>query len=815
MLRKVADSKVWIDRPRRDSPASSSSATNTNAGPMHVRHIHHGVARQYASASPSVPLRSSTPGQETARRSCDLTDLDVRMGDIVLPEPKPTGERCIMARRKLDQAERIAEHRSVRRRTPTSPKRLPRQPPSSPIALKVIRAHIHFGLVDFILSGVEFAFYPQPQRCIPISKMDAATVEETNRIRVSLGMKPLPVPGADPSKPVVPQPADDGEAPSTLESRQAQSYDNYQRVRDAEDTKRKRDEKSAAIRKAREQAQRLAVLDGKGLGDEDGGDMNAKDWLIGQKKRQKNIAKARKMEEELAAAEAAAAAAVQYTSKDLAGIKVAHDTADFLDGDGQILTLKDTTIEENEEDGDELENLNMREAEKLSERLDLKKGPGYNPNDDDEDGERGILAQYDEEINGKKIKKFTLDADGAIAELADILEKPVEKAKNLHNVSLDDIVDGPVSSDYLDPSQIKVKKPKKKKNKGTRQKPVDADDIFPLDTAPVDSNAMDVDSKNSASSKKRKIEDNTFVDDEDLQASLAIQRKNALKKRKKTRPADIAKQLREQGEEEEQADAQEGGLVLGEVSEFVAGLNKPDEDEERKPRKPRTASKSVEPDEDHPMDDEYQGDDDGHGNPQTSAMNDEETGVEEEKTVGEGMGAALALLRERGLVEDSKGGFHENLQVREDFLLKKRRLEEELDDQARNQRERDRANGKLDRMSVRDREDWARQQNNWRDQQQSRRMAELFQNGYKPNVELKYTDEHGRSLDQKEAFKHLSHQFHGKGSGKGKTEKRLKKVEDEKRREAQSMFDASQSAGMSLAAQQQLKKRREAGVRLA
>ena len=81
-------------------------------------------------------------------------------------------------------------------------------------------------------------------------------------------------------------------------------------------------------------------------------------------------------------------------------------------------------------------------------------------------------------------------------------------------------------------------------------------------------------------------------------------------------------------------------------------------------------------------------------------------------------------------------------------------------------------------------------------------------------MELKYTDEYGRRLDQKEAFKQLSHHFHGKGSGKGKTEKRLKKIEDEKRREAQSLFDAGQNAGMSAAAAQQVKKRREAGVRL-
>ncbi|KAJ3529830.1 hypothetical protein NM208_g9586 [Fusarium decemcellulare] len=648
--------------------------------------------------------------------------------------------------------------------------------------------------------------------------MDAATIEETNRIRISLGMKPLPVPGADNSKQTESKDVDsDGEAPSTLESRQAQAYDNYKKAMDAEESKRKREEKAAAVRKAREQAQRFAVLEGKGYGEaDDGGDLSAKDWLTGQKKRQKKIAKARKLEEELAAAEAAAAAAIQYTSKDLAGIKVAHDTADFLDGDDQILTLKDTTIEENEADGDELENLNMREAEKLSERLDLKKKkPGYNPHDEEEEGERSILAQYDDEIGGKKGKKFTLDVDGAIAELSDILDKPVEKAKKIQSVNLDDIVgDTPVSSDYLDPSQIKVKKPKKKKNKGTRQKPVDEDDIFPAETASAD-NAMDIDSKDVPTSKKRKTGDDTFVDDEDLQASLAIQRKNALKKRKKTRPEDIAKLLREEEDTQEPAEQQEGGLVLGEVSEFVAGLSKPGEDEERKPRKRKTVSKSPEPDEDHPMgDDSHEHEEE---RPPTSALEElDENGVEEEKAVGEGMGAALALLRERGLVEDTRGDSeYSSLRDREEFLARKRRLEEELDEQARHQRERDRTSGKLDRMSVRDREEWARQQNTWRDQQQSRRMAELFSAGYKPNIELKYTDDHGRSLDQKEAFKHLSHQFHGKGSGKGKTEKRLKKIEDEKRREAQSMFDASQSAGMSLAAQQQLKKRREAGVRLA
>ncbi|KAK5997047.1 U4/U6.U5 tri-snRNP-associated protein snu66 [Cladobotryum mycophilum] len=651
--------------------------------------------------------------------------------------------------------------------------------------------------------------------------MDAATIEETNRIRISLGMKPLPVPGADNSKDEKPAAAgsdSEDEAPSTLESRQARAYDNYKKVQDDEDAKKRRDEKAAAVRKAREKAQRFAVMEGKGLGDADEADaQDAKSWLVGQKKRQKKIDKARKLEEELVAAEAAAAAAIQYTSKDLAGIKVAHDTTSFLDGDEQILTLKDTTIEENEEEGDELENLNVRDQEKLTERLDFKKKTkGYNPNDY-EDG--GLLAQYDEEINGKKAKKFTLDDEGAIAELGDILDQPTRKGNKLQAISLDDIIDDATpSSDYLAASEIKVKKSKKKKSKNTRQKQHDEDDIFPLEPAQEDSVVMDVDSKDATIAKKRKVDAEAFVDDDDLQASLAIQRKNALKKRKKMRPEDIAKQLKEEDDEPNQLgdDAQSGGLVIGAISEFVAGLSKHDDDEDdQKPKRNKQPTHSPEVDEDHHMGDGDEEILETEYHEATPGLDAEDEEANEEKEVGQGMGATLALLRERGLVENADGaGKFESFRDKEEFLRRKRVLEEELDEQTRLQRERDRASGRLDRMSVREREEWARQQNTWRDHQQSKKMAELYQGGYKPKVELKYVDDHGRLLDQKEAFKHLSHQFHGKGSGKGKTEKRLKKIEDEKRRESQSMFDASQNAGMNLATAQQLKKRKEAGVRL-
>lgn len=49
---------------------------------------------------------------------------------------------------------------------------------------------------------------------------------------------------------------------------------------------------------------------------------------------------------------------------------------------------------------------------------------------------------------------------------------------------------------------------------------------------------------------------------------------------------------------------------------------------------------------------------------------------------------------------------------------------------------------------------------------------------YKPNVKLDYIDEKGHSMNEKEAFRYLSHKFHGKGSGKKKTEKQQNKYKE-------------------------------------
>ncbi len=680
---------------------------------------------------------------------------------------------------------------------------------------------------------------------------DSLNIEETNKIRATLGLKPLPVPGAGPTfKPSKDDTSSDEEEPgSTLESRTAESYDNWKKVQAEADAKAKREAKNEAIKKARDAARKFAKLEGKGLGEADPEtELDTRTWLIQQKKRQRKLEKekARKLEQELAEREKVA----EHTAADLAGVKIGHELEDFEGEEEQVLTLKDTTIDENEEEGDELENLDLKEKEKLSDRLELKKKkPVYNPNDIDETGQNSILGQYDEEIDGKKRKRITLDGRGATAEEKEAMRNGMAEKLKARPISLDVVKEVP-TSDYLDISEIKIKKPKKKKLKSTRQKAVDEDDIFPvIETSNHDQengNGMEVDAgvANGTSSvtKKRTLDDTSFVDDDDLQASLALQRRTTLKKRKKLRPEDIARQLREEASAtpnttETNGDGLENedvGLVIDETSEFVANLQRPapaDRQRHRSTAKPANeptgaahASPKADEGGDVDMDRSYNDLSDEEDvksrikresstpAPQTLTS----TGLDEEATLNRGTAATLAMLRQRGLIKTSDAtdlnAIHRS---RQQFLADKHRHETSAEQKARLQRERDRTSGKLDRMSAREREEHARWENKARDQAESRQMADIFNREYKPDVQLKYVDDHGRLMNQKEAFKHLSHQFHGKGSGKQKTEKYLKKIEDEKKRESMSTLDSSLSTGMSNAMGGVARKNRQAGVRLA
>lgn len=86
-------------------------------------------------------------------------------------------------------------------------------------------------------------------------------------------------------------------------------------------------------------------------------------------------------------------ATVEYGAEDLAGIKVAHEASAFdgIEGE-QILTFKDAAIDELEEEDAELENTELRETEKLNERVDLKKRKVYDALAQDERRTKSAVA---------------------------------------------------------------------------------------------------------------------------------------------------------------------------------------------------------------------------------------------------------------------------------------------------------------------------------------------------------------------------------------------------------------------------------------
>lgn len=667
------------------------------------------------------------------------------------------------------------------------------------------------------------------------------SIDEANKIRLSMGLPALPggsastAPEGPAFKSANADDDSDEEPASTIDTRQAAAHDNWLKLNTEQEAKKKRDERAAAIKKERERAARSAKLQGKGLADEDNDDDDMA-WLKGSKKRQKKIFKAEQMQRELEERERQAREALQYTENDLAGVKVGHEVDQFDDGEDQILVLKDTAVDA--EDDDELEAVVLKEKERLQERMDFKKRKrAYDPND--EDGQKSILAQYDEEIEGKKGNTFTLDGKGRTVEAAQAVAARAAQPKRAA-ISLDLLKDDAPANDYLAPSDIKMKKPKKKKTKKSKRERIEDDEDMMLPQVEEPAMQMELDDNEASTpkpKKKKNVFDESFIDDDDLQANLAAQRQKALKKRKKMRPDDLARQLREEASAPQTPEIVEStedggveGLVIDETTEFVQNLGANTSDGEEEARRRRKTShvyegikteQPIDEDGDIDMSQSYAEAAEAEdakplSESRAKSVDDFDTGLEAEKTVDGGLGATLALLRQRGLVAAENDASSKNALYRErqKFLADKQRAEADGERQRKLARERERNSARWNTMTPREREEWARKQNTNADVSESRRLAEIFNKEYKPNVELNYVDEHGRQMNQKEAFKQLSHQFHGKGSGNTKTKKHLDKVAQEKKKMAESSLEVTRAGGVGSAHDQQAKKLKTAGVRL-
>ncbi|KAF9165099.1 hypothetical protein DFQ26_000598 [Actinomortierella ambigua] len=674
----------------------------------------------------------------------------------------------------------------------------------------------------------------------------SASIEETNKIRAALGLKPLKA------------------GPGT--SKEGQAEKNLTQHKEEEARKARESEIKAKIAKSKYKRDLQKTLAGKSLGETDGDEddtakLDVHEWTMRLRQREKDAAarRARELQEMDDAYQQEPQQS--YDEGQLTGLRVGHDMSDFVEGEERILTLKDARIlEENDEDGDELINIQMSEQKRLQTNLENKKKskqPVYNAYDDDEftvGKKKNILSQYDEVLGeetkaegfviGKKLtRRQGVETNGSLGGVPgggaiDARERMLEKLK----ASAVDLsyTKNQLGQDYYTKEEVEVTFKKSKKKKKSRTRKTEGNN-WDNDDGGGDDNgdAMEVEPPTPLD-----ISELNFVDDDDLQASLAKTRRLATKKSvKKLTPEDIAKNLASQAMaiDTNTEEAVPGGLVISDVSEFVSNLSSASAQAPVVVPTPAPVMSNASPAADAPSVkrttvDDVEDEDEEMAEPdraRTRAVSEEAEGassnnkdggseekdqpLDDEPVVSRGLGATLAMLKSRGIFGTEtaeQNALAEKRAKRAKFLaeqkLEEARTTRELEGAKLRDRERhrERAGRGMNEREQRER-DYEKER---REQQMLDRRTERMRD-YEPDIQLKYLDDEGHELNTKDAFRHLSHKFHGKAPGKMKTEKRMKKLEEEKR--MMSMTATDTPLNMAMATQERLKASGQAHLVLA
>lgn len=626
---------------------------------------------------------------------------------------------------------------------------------------------------------------------------DVLSIEETNKLRAKLGLKPLEV------GPIVTESANDrnddneekDEATADLRKIKDDWGEFYHKPAGVFNEKTEVEllrEKIQSKRDKRKIEQKLARI--KTLGESDSDDDPSK-WVEKNRRIQEEKKKAAHraqmlddMDEEMDHAASRQTKKRSYKEKDLKGLKVGHDIESFTEDRHVILTLKDQDVLD-EEGGDTLVNVNMIENERYKKNVEVRKqNPltyGYDVYEEQYDQfgnflQRGVLGKYDDEIEANKRTTFTLGESREL--LHEQQRKAMEIRAKLQNKTLESLNTEPLklASDHFTEEELtKFKKPKKKVKK-IRQK-LKADDLLE-----IAGEATEV-SKDLGSRKHRErsriIDDtpsfpepSTKVEQEDDDLEMVLSKARRMKQKENIIMKDFhmdaikaeVKPEPEASDEEPEADRERdlGFITLNQTAEFCRTLgdiptygmagnrddnagdimeideNSDDEDTEEKRRGKWNA---VDPNDEPKVMEGIQ------------TIDLEDTAIlDEEPDCASGVAAALQLAVSKGYIEKEDNNRPSNSRF--------------AHLQAQNYSIDDKAHGEDDK--------YARRNNN--SERFNGPTSEFREKpGYKPNVKLEYIDDNNQKLTPKEAFRYLSHKFHGKGPGKNKIEKRLKKIEQD------------------------------------
>ncbi|KAL5782422.1 hypothetical protein ACOSP7_007451 [Xanthoceras sorbifolium] len=487
----------------------------------------------------------------------------------------------------------------------------------------------------------------------------------------------------------------------------------------------------------------------------------------------------------------------QHNRYDLSGIKVLHGLDKVMDGGAVVLTLKDQSILADgdiNEEIDMLENVEIGEQKRRDEayKAAKKKTGIYDDKfSDDPSSEKKMLPQYDDPVAEEGV---TLDARGRFTGEAE--KKLEELRRRLQGASTTTQVEdlsssAKILSDYYTHEEmLQFKKPKKKKSLRKREKL----DLDALEAEAVSSGLgvadlgsrndgrrqaireeqarSDAERRNNAyqsayakadeATKALRLEQTLPVkmeedenpvmadDDQDLYKSLERARKLALKKQEEAASGPKAIALLAAATSSSQTaddqnptngESQENKVVFTEMEEFVWGLQL--DEEAHKPD-----NEDVFMDEDEaPISSEQEIKDESGGWTEVKDIDADENPATEDKeeivpdetihevAVGKGLSGALKLLKERGTLKESVEWGGRNMDKKKSKLV-----------------------GIVDDNAVND--------------------NKFTDNRFK-DIRIERMDEFGRIMTPKEAFRMISHKFHGKGPGKMKQEKRMKQYQEE------------------------------------
>ncbi|XXG80144.1 hypothetical protein AAC387_Pa09g1080 [Persea americana] len=496
----------------------------------------------------------------------------------------------------------------------------------------------------------------------------------------------------------------------------------------------------------------------------------------------------------------------QHPTKDLAGVKILHGLDKVIEGGAVVLTLKDQNILADgdiNEEVDMLENVEIGEQKRRDDayKAAKKKTGTYDDKfNEDTSSQKKILPQYDDPAD----EGVTLDVSGHFSGEAE--RKLEELRRRIQGTSVSNqfqnlTTTGKISSDYYTHEEmVQFKKPKKKKSLRKREK-LDLD-ALEAEAISAGLGVGDLGSRNEERRQSTKAEEERAEadmrteayqaayakaeeaskalrqgqtltiqpeenenlvfggDDEDLYKSLEKARKLALKRQDEAGASGmhvVAHLAETNNESEETQNHVSGGIVITEMEEFVSKIhldeeiNKPEADDVFKDEEVR---KSFEKE----MEDET------GGWTEVKDTGADELPINEEKedlvpdkiihepAVGKGLSGALQLLKERGT------------------------LKETIDWGGRN----------MDKKKS--------------------KLVGIYENDGTKEIRIERTDEFGRIMTPKEAFRMISHKFHGKGPGKMKIEKKIKKYQEElKLKQMKASDTPSESMERMREAQAQLK----------